>query len=237
MLKIIKLSRKIVFRTHPIFASLPKTQIFYFAKSSGAKVQKKQELQKEKSEANIPQEIDFAPYEEKNKKVFQAFESEVRNIKIGKLTPDTFKSIFLGGTGVSLSVYDTSQILPVNATTVSITPFEQSQKKAVYQALERDKFNEFQINLEDKDKYLVSIPAGSTNEKKKKLLKMVQDIGEKYKVQLRELRHEFIKSQEKFQKFLPKDVVKSTQDEITLVFEKAVENLEKLVKAKEKEFK
>ena len=30
---------------------------------------KKQELQKEKSEANLPQEIDFSPYEEKNQKI------------------------------------------------------------------------------------------------------------------------------------------------------------------------
>lgn len=216
--------------------SLFQCAVFSFAKQS-PKQTRKEEIIKEKSTIDVPVEIDFGPFEEANRKIFKAFEVEIKSIKIGKLTPDLFKNIFLSNSNTGPTIYDSAQILPVNATTVTITPYDGSQKKSIYQALEKDKMHEFQISQEPNDKFVVTVSPGVTSEKKKRMLKMIHEVAEKYKEKLRDARHDFIKSQEKYQKFLSKDVVKKTKDEISEIFEKCTEEFEKLIKAKEKEFK
>ena len=234
LFKKIPTTLKLVIVPFKSVAPIPK---FHFAKTPNTKAQKKIDLQKEKSEAHVPDEIDFDPFEKNCDKIFRSFEDETKTIKIGKLTPDIFKKIHLPGKDHSLTIYDVAQIVPVDATRCDITPFEASHKKLIHQALERDKFYEFEVKQSQDDAIVVSVPVGNTKEKKDKLIKMIHEIGEKHKEKLRDVRHEFIKSQEKFQKFLSKDVTKAMQQEINKESEKATERLEKMIKLKEKEFK
>ena len=210
---------------------------FKFSKSSGSKVQKKMEHAKEKSEVNLPDEIDFSPFERSCETVFKSFESEVKNIKIGKLTPDLFKTIFMSGKDSKQSIYDVAQIIPVDAVRCNITPFDQSQTKTIFTILEKNKFHEFEVKFVGDDVISVSIPVGSTKEKKNKLIKMIAETGDKHKEKLRDARHQFLKSQEKYQKFLSKDVVKNIQKEMDAEFDKSIHKLEKMIKDKEGEFR
>ena len=155
---------------------------------------------------------------------------------MGKLTPDIFDGIYLQGMN-GISVGAVAQVLPINATTVSISPFDIAQKKAIQQAILKDKFNDFEMGDDENDKFIVSISPGSTTEKRAKLIRLINEIADKHRVQLREKRAEFLKSQEKFSKFRSKDVIKSMNKELDLVVETGMKQIEKFAKLKERDLK
>jgi ribosome recycling factor len=215
---------------------LVRVPTFAFAKKDSAKDKRKKEFEKERDETIVPDEIDFSPLEEFAAANAREFEHEVRNVRMGRLTPDIFNGIYLQGLN-GIAVGNVAQVLPINATTVSIVPFDVSQKKQIQQAVMKDKFNDFEIIGDEEDKFNVSISPGSTNEKRAKLLKLIGEVADKHKVKLREKRAEFLKSQDKFSKFRSKDVVKNMQKETDAVVETGMKLLEKVTKAKEKELK
>lgn len=60
-------------------------------------------------------EVDLQPMEDKLRDYLTDFKTSVKDIKFGKLTPETFKSIKIYHQGKQQTLMDMGQIIPVNA--------------------------------------------------------------------------------------------------------------------------
>lgn len=207
---------------------------FEFGSKVSKKEQQRQDFLKEKSNVEVPSEVDLSGFEESNKKIIQDFDKELQTFKLGKLTPQTFTKVFVSAYNESTPISQLGQIIPVNATSISITPYDPKLTNPIITALQKDKLNDFQVELQS-EKILVSVPTGNTKEKKAKMLKMIKEVQDKFKESLRQVRSQELKSQEKFAKFITKDAAKTITDEIQRIYESSVTKLEELYKKKEKE--
>jgi ribosome recycling factor len=206
-----------------------------FATKVSKKDQKRQEFLKEKSNTEVPSEVDLAPYDLNCKALVQDFEKDLQNIKIGKLTPQSFNNIFVSSNHEATPIHQLGQVIPINATSISITPFDSKMTQPIITALQKDKLNDFSVVIEN-ERLIVNVPAGNTKEKKVKLLKMVKEAFDKFKDALRQIRTKEMKSSEKMAKFIAKEQGKLITDEIERIYEKNLKNLEDVCKKKEKEF-
>ena len=207
---------------------------FNFGSKVSKKEQQRQEFLKEKSNVEVPTEVDLTKFEEANKKIIQDFDKELQTFKLGKLTPQTFTKVFVSAYNESTPISQLGQIIPVNATTISIAPYDPKLTNPIITALQKDKLNDFQVELQS-EKILVTVPSGNTKEKKAKMLKMIKEAQDKFKDSLRQVRSQELKAQEKFAKFITKDAAKTISDEVERIYEGALSKLEEAYKRKEKE--
>ena len=164
----------------------------------------------------------------------QAHENELKNIRTGRVSPDILKTIIVDSYGSKMPLTQLANINNLDNMTLSINLWDSSLVSTVEKAL-------LESNLgatpqTEGSNILLKFPE-LTSERRKELAKNSQELSEKYKISIRNIRRKFldqIKILEK-EKSLSLDESKKFQDDIQKCTDTSVQEIEKITKDKEQE--
>lgn len=163
-----------------------------------------------------------------------AFSTELKNIRTGRVSPDILKTIIVDSYGSKTPLTQLSNINNLDNMTLNINIWDSSLVKTIEK-------NILDSNLgvtpqTDGNNILLKFPE-LTAERRKELVKLVSEISEKFKVSIRNVRRKFldeIKNLEKV-KSISIDESKKFQDDIQKITDDSIKNIENLTNSKESE--
>ena len=163
-----------------------------------------------------------------------AFSNDLKNIRTGRVSPDILKSIIIDSYGSKMPITQLSNINNLDNMTLSINIWDASLTKTVEKTL-------LESNLgatpqTDGNIILLKFPE-LTAERRKDLVKIINETSEKFKVSIRNIRRKYIdlaKDLEK-DKEISIDESKKNQDDIQKSTDNAISEIDNLSKQKETE--
>ena len=163
-----------------------------------------------------------------------AFSTELKNIRTGRVSPDILKTIIVDSYGSKTPLTQLSNINNLDNMTLNINIWDSSLVKTIEK-------NILDSNLgvtpqTDGNNILLKFPE-LTAERRKELVKLVSEISEKFKVSIRNVRRKFldeIKNLEKV-KSISIDESQKFQDDIQKITDDSIKNIENLTNSKESE--
>lgn len=163
-----------------------------------------------------------------------AFKSDLKNIRTGRVSPDILKTIIIDSYGSKMPLTQLSNINNIDNMTLSISIWDSSLVKNVEKNL-------LESNLgatpqTDGNNILLKFPE-LTSDRRKELVKLILETSEKFKISIRNIRRKFIdmvKDLEK-NKTLSIDDSKKFQDDIQKSTDSAISKIEENSKLKENE--
>ena len=168
------------------------------------------------------------------KATITAFSSDLKNIRTGRVSPEILKNIIIDSYGSKMPLTQLSNINNLDNMTLSINIWDASLTKIIEKNL-------LESNLganpqTDGSTILLKFPE-LTSERRKELVKMVNELSERFKVSIRNIRRKYIdlvKDLEK-DKIISIDENKKFQDEIQKSTDRSSSEIEDLSKQKENE--
>ena len=162
------------------------------------------------------------------------FSSELKNIRTGRISPDILKSVVVDSYGSKIPVTQLSNINNLDNMTLSVNVWDNSLVKNIEKAI-------FESNLgvnpqTDGNSILLKFPE-LTAERRKELVKIINEIAEKFKISIRTIRRKYldqIKNLEK-EKNISIDESKSLQDDIQKITDNSIKDIENITVSKESE--
>ncbi len=163
-----------------------------------------------------------------------AFSTELKNIRTGRVSPDILKSIIVDSYGSKSPLTQLSNINNIDNMTLSVNIWDSSLVKTIEK-------NILDSNLgvtpqTDGSNILLKFPE-LTAERRKELVKIISEISEKFKISIRSIRRKYldeVKLLEK-DKSLSIDECKKYQEEIQKFTDNSIKEIEKLTNLKESE--
>ena len=163
-----------------------------------------------------------------------SFVQDIKNIRTGRVSPDILKNLNVDSYGAKMSIPQLSNINNLDNMTLSINLWDSSLVSSVEKAL-------LESNLgatpqTEGSSILLKFPE-LTSERRKELAKYSQELSEKYKISIRNIRRKFIdqiKNLEK-EKSVSIDESKKFQDDVQKCTDNSVQEIEKITKDKEQE--
>ena len=164
----------------------------------------------------------------------EAFSSELKNIRTGRVSPDILKSIIIESYGSKTPLTQLSNINNLDNMTLNVNIWDQSLVKSIEKSI-------LDSNLgvtpqTDGNNIILKFPE-LTAERRKEFVKIVSEMSEKFKISLRNIRRKYIdeiKNLEK-EKSISIDDSKKLQDDVQKFTDASVKDIENLSSAKEKE--
>ena len=168
------------------------------------------------------------------KSTIVAFSNDLKNIRTGRVSPDILKNIIIDSYGSKMPLTQLSNINNLDNMTLSINIWDGSLTKIVEKSI-------LESNLganpqTDGNTILLKFP-DLTAERRKELVKIINEMSEKFKVSIRNLRRKYIdliKELEK-DKIVSIDESKKHQDEVQKSTDNSITEIDKLAKQKENE--
>lgn len=168
------------------------------------------------------------------KQSVDAFSNELKNIRTGRVSPDILKSIVADCYGSKTPVTQLSNINNLDNMTLNVNVWDTSLVKIIEKSI-------LDSNLgvtpqSDGNNILLKFPE-LTAERRKELVKIINEIAEKFKISVRGIRRKYldqIKNLEKEKKF-SLDESKLFQDDIQKITDKSIKDIENLNLSKESE--
>jgi len=168
------------------------------------------------------------------KATLSAFSNDLKNIRTGRVSPDILKNIIIDSYGSKVPLTQLSNINNLDNMTLSINIWDGSLIKIIEK-------NILESNLganpqADGNTILLKFPE-LTAERRKELVKITNEMSEKFKVSIRNIRRKYIdlvKELEK-EKIISIDENKKNQDEIQKSTDNSIIEIDSLVKQKENE--
>ena len=163
-----------------------------------------------------------------------AFSSELKNIRTGRVSPDILKSVLVDSYGSKTPLTQLSNINNLDNMTLNVNIWDASLLKTIEKSI-------LDSNLgvtpqSDGNNILLKFPE-LTAERRKELVKIVSEISEKFKVSVRTIRRKYldeIKNLEK-EKLLSIDESKKFQEDVQKITDHSIKEIEKLTSSKESE--
>ena len=163
-----------------------------------------------------------------------AFSSELKNIRTGRVSPDILKSIIIESYGSKTPLTQLSNINNLDNMTLNVNIWDQSLVKSIEKSI-------LDSNLgvtpqTDGNNIILKFPE-LTAERRQEFVKIVSEMSEKFKISLRNIRRKYIdevKNLEK-EKSISIDDSKKLQDDVQKYTDASVKDIENLSSAKEKE--
>ncbi len=163
-----------------------------------------------------------------------AYIQDVKNIRTGRVSPDVLKNLTIDSYGAKMTLPQLSNINNLDNMTLSISLWDSSLVGSVEKAL-------LESNLgatpqTEGPNILLKFPE-LTSERRKELAKYSQELSEKYKISIRNIRRKYIdqiKNLEK-EKTISIDESKKFQDDVQKCTDTSVQEIEKITKDKEQE--
>ena len=163
-----------------------------------------------------------------------AFSSELKNIRTGRVSPDILKSIIIESYGSKTPLTQLSNINNLDNMTLNVNIWDQSLVKSIEKSI-------LDSNLgvtpqTDGNNIILKFPE-LTAERRQEFVKIVSEMSEKFKISLRNIRRKYIdeiKNLEK-EKSISIDDSKKLQDDVQKFTDASVKDIENLSSDKEKE--
>ena len=163
-----------------------------------------------------------------------AFSSELKNIRTGRVSPDILKTIVIDSYGSKTPLTQLSNINNLDNMTLNVNIWDSSLVKIIEKTI-------LDSNLgvtpqSDGNSILLKFPE-LTAERRKELVKIISEISEKFKISIRGIRRKYldqIKNLER-DKTLSIDESKKFQDEVQKITDKSITDIESLTNSKETE--
>ena len=164
----------------------------------------------------------------------QAHESELKNIRTGRVSPDILKTIIVDSYGSKMPLTQLANINNLDNMTLSVSIWDNSLVKAVEKSI-------LESNLgvtpqSDGNNLLLKFPE-LTSERRKDLVKIINEISEKFKISIRNIRRKFmdiIKNEEK-EKLISLDESKKFNEEIQKLTDNFISKIDYNSSKKEEE--
>ena len=168
------------------------------------------------------------------KATIAAFSNDLKNIRTGRVSPDILKSVIIDSYGSKMPLTQLSNINNLDNMTLSINIWDASLTKTIEKNL-------LESNLgatpqTDGNIILLKFPE-LTADRRKDLVKIINETSEKFKVSIRNIRRKYIdlaKDLEK-DKEISIDESKKNQDDIQKSTDNAISEIDNLSKQKETE--
>ena len=163
-----------------------------------------------------------------------AFSNDLKNIRTGRVSPDILKSIIVDSYGSKMPITQLSNINNLDNMTLSINIWDASLTKIIEK-------NILESNLgatpqTEGNTILLKFPE-LTAERRKDLVKIINETSEKFKVSIRNIRRKYIdliKEAEK-DKSISIDESKKNQEEVQKSTDNSIKEIDNLAKHKEQE--
>jgi len=163
-----------------------------------------------------------------------AFSSELKNIRTGRVSPDILKTIVVESYGSKTPLTQLSNINNLDNMTLNVNIWDSSLVKIIEKTILDSNLG---VNPQtDGNNILLKFPE-LTAERRKELVKIISEISEKFKISVRGIRRKFldeIKNLEK-EKIISIDESKKFQDDIQKITDTSIKNIENLTGSKEQE--
>ena len=164
----------------------------------------------------------------------QAHENELKNIRTGRVSPDILKTIIVDSYGSKMPLTQLANINNLDNMTLSVSIWDSSLVKMVEKSILESNLG---VNPQtDGNNLLLKFPE-LTSERRKDLVKIINEISEKFKISIRNIRRKFIdivRTLEK-EKEISIDESKSNSDEIQKLTDQHILTIEKNSSDKEAE--
>ena len=168
------------------------------------------------------------------KATISAFANDLKNIRTGRVSPDILKSIVVDSYGSKMPVTQISNVNNLDNMTLNINIWDASLVKNVEKTL-------LESNLgatpqTEGNNIILKFP-DLTAERRKDLVKIINETSEKFKVSIRNIRRkyiDFIKDLEK-EKNISIDESKKNQEDVQKSTDSSISEIDNLTKQKENE--
>jgi ribosome recycling factor len=129
--------------------------------------------------------LNFAEAKNKFAETISHLESDLRKIRTGRPTPDMFTGIQVEAYGSKMGLEGVANINVVDASLVTIQPWDKSTVQAIVNALSSEDYGYNPVVDAD----LIRVPIASmTQEKRQEVVKQMKEKGEHYRIQIRQIR-------------------------------------------------
>jgi len=176
----------------------------------------------------------FIELELKMKKSVEAFQKELISIRTGRASTsvlDTVKVVYYGN---AMPINQVASVSIIEAKTIDIKPWDKGAIMEIEKAIMAANLGLSIVNTGDSLK--VKFP-DLNEETRKDMVKKVKKMSEEAKVELRNIRRDFndkAKEREK-KKEISEDVLKAAEGRVQKATDKHIEEIDKIVKDKEKD--
>ncbi len=173
-------------------------------------------------------------YKKAAQKTITSYKKYLTTVKTGRAHIAIFENVMVESYGQTMPLKQLATLSTPDASTVTIQPWDASIIRNIEKAILKANLGFTPQN--DGKTIKINIPP-MTEEDKKKIVKLLKQESEKYKVALRNARkksNKAIKEMEK-EKLLSEDEARKLEKEIQKLLEEDTKKIEELTKAKEKE--
>lgn len=172
--------------------------------------------------------------EERMKKSVQATSQALASLRTGRASPSIFEGIKVEYYGSPYEIRELATITAHDARTLIIDPWDKQMLEPIRKAIMNSPLGLNPVN--DGKVLRVTLPP-LTEERRKELLKVVNQRSENGKISIRNIRKDAQEALRKLDKQpgISEDMLRRAREELDKLTEKYVQEIEKLRKAKEKE--
>ena len=178
--------------------------------------------------------IDLSDCKKQMHETIQAHESELKNIRTGRVSPEILKTIIIDSYGSKMPLTQLANINNLDNMTLSLSIWDSGLVKSIEKSI-------LESNLgvtpqTDGNNILLKFP-DLTSERRKDLVKIINEISEKFKISIRNIRRKFldvVKNEEK-DKTISLDESKKFNDDIQKLTDEFISQIEKNSSNKESE--
>lgn len=172
--------------------------------------------------------------EEKMKQAVEATRHELITLRAGKASLSLLEPVKVEYYGSKVPLQQVANLSVPDARMIIISPWDPKQIPAIEKAIREANLGFNPTN----DGRVIRVPVPPlTEERRKELCKKAREIGEKGKIAIRQIRHQYREQLEKMEKDkeISEDDRKIGFDKIQKLHDKAVEEIQKSVENKEKD--
>ena len=176
----------------------------------------------------------FLILEEKREKTVSVLQGEYATIRAGRANPHILDKLQVEAYGMMTPLQQLGNVSVSDARCLVVSPWDKSLLKAIEKAILASNIGITPTN--DGNVIRLVFPE-LTEERRKELVKQVKKMGEESKVAVRNVRREAMEAIKKMKtgKEISEDESKSCEQDIEKSIQKCIEDVEKVVAAKEKE--
>ena len=163
-----------------------------------------------------------------------AFSSELKNIRTGRVSPDILKTIVVDSYGSKTPLTQLSNVNNIDNMTLNVNIWDSSLVKIIEKTILDSNLG---VNPQtDGSNILLKFPE-LTAERRKELVKIISEISEKFKISVRGIRRKFLDQIKNFEKekTISIDESKRFQDEIQKITDSSIKEIDNLSVSKETE--
>jgi len=169
---------------------------------------------------------------EQMEKSIDALKRDFSTLRTGKVTTNIVDNIRVDYYGTPTALNQVGSVIAIDATTISITPWEKTMLQAIEKAIQEANIG---VNPNNDGDFIKLFFPPMTSEQRQEIVKQAKAMSEKAKVAIRNIRKDGntqVKKLEK-EKEISEDDSKKGQSEVQKITDESVKKIESILSAKE----